>query len=333
MRRIVRLPLILLFLTSAFPGTLQTPEQRPGKIVGTIHLPKGEHEIPELMTVTLSTMSGSILFRQTLNGKDLTFAFTGITNGNYIITLESTGYETVEKEVEVTSYVVDEETFVTLTLGKPLPDDAPGVPKTGQKTVTAKLLSLPADVRKELEKAGRESQRGKPEKAIEHLKAALAIKPDLYHVYNNLAVEYMRLGNKAEALAALEHSLNLNPNDATTYRNVAQIHLSNQAFPKAVQSLRKALELEPKNSKNLSLVGEAYLGLRQYQLALNAFQQAAQENAEDYNPLGLGQCYLRLGREAEALRELKNFLDRSPKDPRAESIRSVVAELEKTAAP
>lgn len=305
-------------------------QRRTGKLVGSIHLPSGEHQIPKMINVTLSTLNGNFLERITLSD-ELHFVFRNVRSGDYVITVESLDYEPVEKHVEVTSYVFDEETFVTVTLGRRLPDSPTA--RSEAKTVPARILSVPEKAQKELDKATKEGQNNRPEKALEHLHNALQIEPNLYQAYNNLAVQYTRLGRKAEAIEALEKSIAINPDDPTTYRNLARLYLSEATYPKTLSLLKRSLELAPQSSKTLNVFGEAYLAMGQYQLALNYFERAARQDPQDSFYLGMAQCHLRLGRFEDAVREFKQFLAGEPHGPRADEVRRIIAELGKQTDP
>lgn len=335
MKTAVPLALLLVMTAPAFGQATQAPVDRPqqptrrdtGRIVGTVHMPPGQHHPPRMMSVTLSTLGGNYLMRVNLND-ERSFIFSNVRSGNYIITVESVGHESSEVSVEVTNYMFGEETFVTVPLGRPLRDGKKTEAGEGQMTVAARSLVVPEAARKELERALREAEKNNPEKAIRHLERALDIEPELHQAYNNLAVQYTLLGRKAEAVEALNRSIEINPHDATTYRNLAQLHLGERAYSEALESLRKSLELHPRNGRTHLLLGEVYLGLGVYQLALKHFEDAERETPPSRSPLGLGQCYLQLGRYQEALKEFQSFLAEEPSGHRAEAVRQLVTQLE-----
>lgn len=306
--------------------------RRTGTILGMIFLPPGEHQVPEMITVRLLTLDGRFLHRKTLN-QETSFMFPDVANGIYTISVESLGFKPAQNRVEVRGFIPGEQTFVTVKMGERLSDDDQVIPGTSGKAISVESLAIPEKALRELEKADRQSANNHPEKAIEHLERALEIYPDLYQAYNNLAVQYVRLGRKTEAIKALQKSIDLNPGDATAYRNLAQLHLSDGDYSEAISSLQSSLELMPENGKSLTLMGEAYLGIGQYQLALHYFQKVAQEDSQDDVHLRMGQCYLQLGRDAEALEEFKQFIARQPEDARAAEVRQLVAELERQLTP
>lgn len=310
-----------------------TPNRRSSAtIVGSIHLPTGMPHPPRMMTVTLQTLGGSFLQRVNLSG-DLSFSFTNVRNGEYVIVLESLGFETVEKTVEVTTFMSGEQVFVTLTLGKPLPDKSSQLPPRSGSTVSTQELAISEKARKELDKAREASEKNDAPQAIKHLQEAIRLQPNLYVAYNNLAVEYLRLNRHQDALQALEKSIALNPQDPRTYRNLAQLHLGRQAYPEAIQAVQRALELEPDSSRSHLLLAEAYLRLGQFQLALNNYLAAAADSSLPRPHLAIAQCHLQLGQHTQALQEFKAFLETEPQGPYSSQIRQLVQDLERKTSP
>jgi len=90
---------------------------------------------------------------------------------------------------------------------------------------------------------------GKPQKAIESFKKALAINPDLEELYNNMGYSYYLIGQHSKAIAAFEKSMAMNPNYINPLYNLARIYMDNRMDDQAIELLKKALVLEPENIK------------------------------------------------------------------------------------
>lgn len=326
---------LFLFVFAAFaqPGSgrdnaPRTPSGRNiGTIIGQLRLPSGQHEIPEMVSVTLKTLGDSFVQQRTLS-EETSFTFTNVSNGHYIIEVESMGYETTETPFEVRAYMPNEQFLAVVPLGQRTSDPAQQVPGPSGQIVSAKWLAIPEKAREEMVRAEKEAHKNNPQKAIKHLKKALEIYPDFYEAYNNLAVQYTVLRNTEEAKDALLKSISINPADARAYRNLGQIHLGQGRVQEAFRYLRQAIDLEPEHSTGVRLMGETYLLLGQYQLALGHFQKALQKNPKEHSRMGMAQCYLGLGRYADALEELKGFLEIEPTGQRADAARRTVKQLE-----
>jgi arylsulfatase A-like enzyme/Tfp pilus assembly protein PilF len=87
--------------------------------------------------------------------------------------------------------------------------------------------------------------RGTLERAVEHFKRTLQLKPDYDIAVFNLAQAYRRLGDDEAALAGFEHYLTLDPKDPYVHYQMGEIWLDRGDSSRAEQLFRKALELDP----------------------------------------------------------------------------------------
>ncbi|MBI4447011.1 MAG: tetratricopeptide repeat protein [Acidobacteria bacterium] len=289
----------------------------------------GEFQLPAMVTVTLTSFSGG--FRQIqMVRSDGSFEFRGVPGGTLIISVESPGYEPSQETLDAGQNFLGGMRNLTLAMGGKLDQGDRPPANPNDKTVMAADLAIPKEAKKELQKALKESESKRPEKAIEHLNKAIQIYPNFYQAYNNLAVQYLRMGREQEAVKAFEHSIELNPNNATAYRNLALIYANGSDHLKTLEVLRKVIELEPNHVPSFMAMGQLYARLGQYVLGLNSFQSALRidpANKEAY--LWIGQCYIELGKTADALQYLDTFLTSEPKGERADRVRAVVTQLRK----
>ncbi len=86
---------------------------------------------------------------------------------------------------------------------------------------------------------------GDLEKAVEHFKRTLSLKPDYDLAVFNLAQAYRRMGNDEAALAGFEHYLTLDPKDPFVQYQIGEIWLDRGDTVKAEQLFRRALEIDP----------------------------------------------------------------------------------------
>ena len=108
------------------------------------------------------------------------------------------------------------------------------------------------------------NQKRLPE-AIEMTKKALSLNPKNHTLWNNLAVYYDSLGEKANAedayrheFALLEDQIRLNPRDATMRSDLALQYSRLNIADKAISHIRAALALQPKDTRILQIAGEIY---------------------------------------------------------------------------
>jgi arylsulfatase A-like enzyme/tetratricopeptide (TPR) repeat protein len=86
---------------------------------------------------------------------------------------------------------------------------------------------------------------GDLEKAVDHFKHTLALKPDYDLAVFNLAQAYRRMGNDDAALAGFEHYLTLDPSDPFVHYQMGEIWLDRGDLPKAEALFRRALQTDP----------------------------------------------------------------------------------------
>jgi tetratricopeptide (TPR) repeat protein len=252
----------------------------------------------------------------------------GLRRGLYIVEVECPGFEIGSSSVEVPGFLGPDQVRVNVRLGDRISDDSLP-PKRESSTVSVRELSVSKEASSLLKGAEKEDSKDNPEKATELLKKALEIDPEIYQAYNNLAVQYVRLGLIGEAVQMLLRSIGLYPDDSTTFRNLAELLILQGALDEALMALERSQDLDPGHPKGLMLFGEVYLRYEQYELALDYFERASEVSDETHSFLGMGQCYAVLGRLTEALREFKRFVEEHPEDHRIEATHQVIAQLER----
>jgi tetratricopeptide (TPR) repeat protein len=317
--------LITLFVLFFNPSLLA--QQDLPSIRGRVLPAEGEQKLPEQGMLTLRSARGSIVATETIHSSGR-FEFYRIGPGSYELLLECPGHRPVRQQVVLgMGYDAELSAFVTIRVGPPLAQgDQP--PAAVQATRSARYLEIPKKARQELEKAEQASSRGKHEEAVRHLKRALDIAPDLYHAYNNLAVEYLELGLTEDAIEVLTNSIRINPEVASTHRNLGVIYLDGGDTKQALQNFQRALQIDPRDAQALMLAGEAYYHQGQFQLALESFQQAAElepTNLEAH--LYQGHSLLQLRRTRDAIEKYEFFLERAGSDDRVSQIRTLLEQL------
>ena len=88
-----------------------------------------------------------------------------------------------------------------------------------------------------------------PEKGLERMDKALALKPDLVAARSARGNIYYQLGNPEKAVADLETAVALRPGDAVSLDRLGQTYLALDRPTDAVRVLRRAAELAPEDSK------------------------------------------------------------------------------------
>ena len=293
------------------------------RITGRVVLQAGQGRIPTATTVTLWAYGTDRAGVQMIPPTGL-FDFRGVPVGQHTLEVKSPSHEPLTKQVDVgQTFGV----YALLSLGEPL-DTGDQPPLTEERTVPAILLKAPKKAIREMEKAAEESKKSKPQKAIQHLKNALEIYPDLYPAYNSLAHEYQKLGRKAEAIKALEKSIQVYEANPDAYHILGTIYLRDGDYQNSLTYLRKAYNWNPDDVATRVLLSYNYLALGQYQLALVLVQQMAAANPDNTEVHFLiGRSQFQLGRYEDAKRHFVLFLDLESQGERAQEVRSLMRQI------
>ena len=142
------------------------------------------------------------------------------------------------------------------------------------------------------------------EKAIDELRAAERLQPDLPRLQYSLGLCYFKLGRRPEALAAFESELRRRPQDFTSLYYLANLEeaAGNQAA--AERHLAAALKLAPDLPEANALQGKLLFKQGKAAEAVAPLEAAVARDPDDPdNRYLLARVYQRLGRREEAARE------------------------------
>jgi Flp pilus assembly protein TadD len=254
----------------------------------------------------------------TFTDADGEFTFNGIVAGSYNLSVEGTSeYETAHETVYVEASSSGPIVIVPIYLRlKPSADPAlAGVPPTA---VDSYVKGMDA------------ARKGESKKAIEHLKAAIATYESFVPAYNQLGVQYLKLGDLEKAAKALDAALKLSPYDFDANLNSGITLLQQKNFVEAERALRMAREKRDKAATPHFYLGIALLNLKR-------LDEAEQELETTINLPGgnsLAQAHRYLGgiywgkRDFKrAADQLETYLKLDQKAADAERTRAAIKEL------
>jgi eukaryotic-like serine/threonine-protein kinase len=153
-----------------------------------------------------------------------------------------------------------------------------------------------------------------PQKAADYWAALLAIYPDMWSASNNLGRSYMQMGRWGEAVEALKRAVRLEPNVMLTYNSLSQIYLDELGdLDAALAICRQQLSYDDQQQYAYDKLGWALLGKGDLAQAREAFQKAIDIDPRATLDLSrLGHVYRLEGRYREAV---ETFLRIPPIDP------------------
>ena len=200
--------------------------------------------------------------------------------------------------------------------------------------------------------------------AIGYFQRALEQKPDYSPAHYNLARAFHLTGKRQEAAESYRKAIKSNPYFEQAFYNLAFLAMELSLFDEAIQNFKKFLAMQPNHSKAHFGLGNGLMMKGDLDLALAEYRKSAQldpkfafpylnianiqmqtknipaaienlEKALSINPsmptvhLSLGMVYHQFqGNNEKTLGHLKESLRLAPDQPRAESIRSLIQELE-----
>jgi Tfp pilus assembly protein PilF len=201
---------------------------------------------------------------------------------------------------------------------------------SGGTSVAVVDLDIPADAKKEFDKASDAMARKDWPGAEQQLKQATAIYPRYALAYNNLAAVYSHMNDGIHQREALEKAIALNEHFVPALVNLAKLCLQDGNSPRAETLLQSALLAEPNNASTMMLLAQAQL--------LNKHFEAAVVTARDVHSIphqGLAvihfiaaRAFERQNRPQDALIELRMFLTEEPTGARADQVRKEITRIE-----
>lgn len=252
----------------------------------------------ELKAVSAGKGDGSAI-----SGRTGDFQFNGLASGNYMISVERDGYQSMQLEIGL---VGSSRSSVILTLRR-LDTNAPPAP---DGSVSAQELSRPAKAREAYDKGVGALTRANPDydRALAHFQRAIKECPTYYEAFAEMGIVEFQLGNSAAAEKSLRRSLELSGNqypkalflladllnrlgrftDAepiavqmiASEASSAQGHyelaraLDGQKRPsEAEANAAKALEMRPDDPKISLLLGNIHIQERNYAAAIRDFDR------------------------------------------------------------
>ena len=306
------------------------------EIQGRVFFPPGDKSsarpLVKLQSLSSPEMTG-------VTDRDGNFRFTTLRPDEYTVIVE--GGDQYEKASE------------TITIGNSGPVPAQGAPgqyavplvyqvqvylkpkrlstSTGQPAMPNTVFaSVPVAARDLFHQALENARAGNHQKAIEQLTSAISQAPRFALAYNELAVQYLKIGRAAQAVDTLKEALGINPEDFTLRLNYGIALLNQKKFDAAETELRLAIQ----NHNADSPAAHYYLGLalvsqQKFVGAQSEFESAI-KNGGDKLVLAhkyLGGIYWRDKKYREAAGELEKYLKLEPQAPDAEKIRRTIKEL------
>ena len=312
------------------PGQTTAGNGGDNTIQGDIITPNGQR-LDRPVNVRLGTMRGEISTTSNGNGS---FLFSRLTGGRYTVTVDAG------------------DAYTPATAAVDIPHSASGSgqmsrmgstysvqlylrPKSG--TAATKGVVSAADPPKAAldlyNKALESVKAGEREKAIEHLKAAIAIHPQFVAALNGLGVQYMKLGNYQAAFEAFNTGLTINPDNFMLHLNCGITLLQLNKPEAAAAEFAAALLTNEAAGTAHVYRARALIALNRLDEAVKHLKRAVEIGGEDVKIAHryLAGIYMEKGENAEAVKELELYLKTGAAAKESDQIKNLIKDLNKKA--
>lgn len=152
-----------------------------------------------------------------------------------------------------------------------------------------------------------------PEKAKQHVRAALAINPDLPDIHFNHGVLLVGLDQSRAAAEAFQQCIRLNPHYAEAHHNYAAMIERDGKLDEAAEHYRKAIENKLGYRAAHFALGRILVNQDKLTEAIEQFQQTLlpEDDETPRNMYALGATYIRAGDKTKGIYYLREALKRA----------------------
>lgn len=312
---------------SDFPGATSMGNGGPHTIQGDIIIPNGQR-LDRPVIVRLNTVRGELTTTSNSNGS---FTFRNLTGGRYIVRLDAgEAYELATETVEIPQ---SSSSGSMSRIGQLYSVQLYLRPKTGAP-VTVGVVSArepPKEAVDLYNKALESVKAGQREKAIEQLKAALAIHPNFAAALNGLGVQYMKLGKYESAYEAFNSALTITPESFILHLNCGITLFQLNKYAEAEAAFSAALLRNEASGAGHVYRARALIALNRFDDAVKDLKRAVEIGGDDVKIAHryLAGIHIEKGETREAIKQLELYLKSGAADRETEQIKNLIKELSK----
>jgi Carboxypeptidase regulatory-like domain/Tetratricopeptide repeat len=297
-------------------------------------------------TVSLESGNGGLI-NQTVTNNEGDFAFSGLEETSYLITISAPDYNPASERVDfvrkVTTNEPGEMRTVEITMVRK--DESP----SSRLGVTF-VQDVPKEALDSFELGVRLLREGNNQESLVALQKAVSVFPDYFNARFLLATEFIKQEKLNEAIVQLDHARRVNPKDDRVFQAFGMIMMQQQKYAVAARVFAEASHLNPREIQYLLLQGTALIDQATTIDPTNsprdknerdyAFGEAEKVLSRAYQLSGeklpaihlqLARLYEKRGNRLRAAAELEQYLRQSPDDKKAAEIREAIKKLRATA--
>jgi tetratricopeptide (TPR) repeat protein len=188
---------------------------------------------------------------------------------------------------------------------------------------------MPAKARKEMSQGIAALKSGKLKHAQRHLNAANELFPSNPELKFLLGYLFFEEKDFKQAEAYLVEGSTFDAHNVQALALLGRLQIQRQDYPAATKTLEQAIAVDPEYWMAHSLLAETYMKQQEYEKARGQAQLAIDKGkgAATSAQIALGQALENLGRDGEALKAYRSFVEESPSSPMAAQVRIMYSEL------
>lgn len=307
-----------------YPDSAEAGTGGNNQIIGNVFLPSGQRVGRPIRVRLFTSTKGDMT---TMTTDDGAFSFRRLATGTYTVVIDGEkDYEAVSQSVYIVQairggppgvYTLD----FRLKL-KPGIESKPGV-------IDSRLAKVPAPALEPYNKALELAKRGNSKSAIEELKKATAAYPDFMLAFNELGVQYLKLGEFDKADEALRSALKIEPDAFEPLMNHGIALVRRERYSEAEPELRAALKQKEQSAVAHYYLGRALAYMQVYDEAEQELQTALKLGGDEMKEghRYLAAIYNVRGDKKRAIAELEIYLKLTPNSKDADHIRELIRQL------
>lgn len=297
-------------------------------LAGNVYLPSGQM-LDQRIRVGLSTSSRGAM--STLTDDNGAFSFRRLAAGSYTLTIDEKSYEPVSEHVEITqnrNRSGSPAPTITIQIHLKLKP----VSENRATVVSPEFANVPQAAMDCYRKALQLAQTGDTKGAIDQLHQAISIYAQFMVAFNELGVQYLRLGDFDKSNKALEAALKIAPDAFAPHLNRGILLVLSNRYKDAEPDLRAAIAQNDESALAHYYLGRAWARLRKFDPAETELTRAVSLGGDDVKEAHryLGAIYNDRGDDRRAVHELETYLRLVPNAKDAEEIRRIIQQLKQS---
>jgi Flp pilus assembly protein TadD len=303
-------------------------------ITGRLVFPSGQRADLRLKVRLESPGNGDLTVLSDVNGS---FTFRSLRAGNYAVIVEGGEFFENAREqvyIEPANPTLRRGIPQTVTVARPFTVQVYLREKQQRAQVkpgvlNAALAGVPKAALELYEQGMASVSRNETDKAIEHLRRAVALHPNFGLALNELGVQYLKRGELDKAEEVLVKVIHLSPDAPEPSLNYGICLLQKKKFAQAEVQLRDAVKKNEHAFTAHMYLGITLISFKRYTEAETSLRKSIELGGPKASKAHyyLGGVYWETGRLKEAADELDVYLQLEPKAANADRVRATIKNL------